>query len=231
MRDLLAFALAGLLALPALALPTEVVAEYLISTNGITIGRVHETYVRRGDTYRIESTTRAEGILKLFRDDTVFVESEGRVGPKGLEPLRFEQRRASDPGKDVRAAFDWEKSQLRSEYRGERKVLPLPPGTQDRLSVMYQFMNVSRAGERVRVPMSNGRKVDFYTYRRVDAPRLETPAGAFDTVHYERVTESEKENRAELWLARDRYNLPVRVVFEDTRGLRLEQTLQSLTTR
>lgn len=231
MRDLLAFALAGLLALPALAVPTEVVAEYLVSTNGITIGRVHETYVRRGDTYRIESTTRAEGILKLFRDETVVLESEGRVGPKGLEPLRFEQRRSGDPGKDIRAAFDWEKSQLRSEYRGERKVLPLPPGTQDRLSVMYQFMNTSRAGERVRVSMSNGRKVDYYTYRRVDAPRLETPAGAFDTVHYERVTESEKENRAELWLARDRYNLPVRVVFEDTHGLRLEQTIQSLTTR
>ena len=39
MREVLAFAVAGLLALPALAIPTEVVAEYLISTNGITIGR------------------------------------------------------------------------------------------------------------------------------------------------------------------------------------------------
>jgi hypothetical protein len=96
---------------------------------------------------------------------------------------------------------------------------------------MYQFMNLAVAAERVRMPMSNGRKVDLYTYRKVDEPRLATPAGEFATAHYERVTEDEKENKAELWLARDRFNLPVRVVFEDNRGLRLEQTLVSLTTR
>ena len=231
MRALLALAFAGLLAAPALALPTQVEAEYQISTGGITIGRVHETYVRKGDAYRIESTTRAEGILKLFRDETVVLASEGRVGPRGLEPLRFEQRRTGDATRDVSATFDWEKAQLRSSYRGENSVHALPAGTQDRLSVMYQFMNLAGAAERVRLPMSNGRKVDLYTYRKVDEPRLATPAGEFATAHYERVTEDEKENKAELWLARDRFNLPVRVVFEDNRGLRLEQTLVNLTTR
>ncbi len=231
MRTLAALALAALLARPALALPTEVKAEYEITTNGMTIGRVQETFVRRGDTYRIESTTRAEGILKLFRDETVVVESEGRVGPHGLQPRRFEQRRSGDASRDILAAFDWGKSQLRSSYRGESTVHALPAGTQDRLSVMYQFMHLAAPAGNVRLPMSNGRKVDFYTYRRVDEPRLATPAGEFDTAHFERVTESEKENRAELWLARDRYNLPVRVVFEDTRGLRLEQTIVSLSTR
>jgi hypothetical protein len=107
----------------------------------------------------------------------------------------------------------------------------LPAGTQDRLSVMYQFMHAAAPAARVRLPMFNGRKVDFYTYRKVDEPRLATPAGEFDTAHYERVTESEKENQAELWLARDRFNLPVRVVFQDTKGLRLEQTIVNLVTR
>jgi hypothetical protein len=231
MRTLLAFALAASLATPALAVPTEVKAEYQITTAGLPIGRVHETFVRRGDTYRIESTTRAEGILKIFRDETVVVESEGRFGPNGLEPRRFEQRRTGDASRDITATFDWAKSQMRSSYRGESSVHDLPAGTQDRLSVMYQFMNVAAPEERVRMPMSNGRKVDYYTYRKVDEPRLATPAGEFATTHYERVTESEKENRAELWLARDRFNLPVRVVFQDTKGLRLEQTLVSLTTR
>jgi hypothetical protein len=231
MRTLLALAFAGLLAAPARALPTQVEAQYQISAGGMTIGRVHETYVRTGDSYRIESTTRAEGVLKLFRDETVIVASEGRVGPRGLEPLRYEQRRTGDATRDISATFDWEKSQLRSSYRGESSVHALPAGTQDRLSVMYQFMNLAVAAERVRMPMSNGRKVDLYTYRKVDEPRLATPAGEFATAHYERVTEDEKENKAELWLARDRFNLPVRVVFEDNRGLRLEQTLVSLTTR
>lgn len=228
---LLAFAAACLLALPVLAAPTHVDAEYSISTGGITIGRVHETYVREGDTYRIESTTRAEGILKLFRDETVVLLSEGRVGPKGLQPLRFEQRRSGDRSRDIRARFDWEKSQLHSEYRGESSTRALPPGTQDRLSIMYQFMNEALHGTQVRQYMSNGRKVDRYAYRKVGDVALATPAGEFATTHYERVTESEKESHVQLWLAMDRHHLAVRVVFEDSSGLRLVQALERLATR
>lgn len=226
-----AFVLACLHALPALAVPTQVEAEYQISTAGLTIGRVSETYVRKGDVYRIESTTRAEGVLKLFRDETVVLRSEGRVGPSGLVPLHFEQTRSGDRSRDIRADFDWEKSLLRSEYRGEETTHALPPGTQDRLSIMYQFMNVERRGAEVRMHMSNGRKVELYAYRLVDEPRLATPAGEFATVHYERITESSKESRAQLWLARDRFNIPVRVVFEDSSGLKLEQTIVNLTTK
>jgi hypothetical protein len=226
-----AIILSCLLAPSALALPTAVEAEYSITTGGIAIGRVSESYVRQGDAYRIESTTRTDGALRLFRDDAIVLRSEGRVGPGGLQPLRFEQKRARDSSRDILARFDWGERLLRSEYRGEQTTVPLPAGTQDRLSILYQFMNVSPGGDRVSMYMSNGRKVDLYTYRRVDEPRLATPAGEFATTRYERVTESEKENRAQLWLARDRFNLPVRVVFEDTHGLKLEQTIVRLTTR
>ncbi|MBL0143274.1 MAG: DUF3108 domain-containing protein [Betaproteobacteria bacterium] len=223
--------LASCLALPTLAIPTQIEAEYRISAGGMPIARVVETYVRKGDTYRIESTTRAEGVLKLFRDETVVVTSEGRFGPAGLVPLRFEQQRSGDRSRDIRAAFDWEKSVLRSAYRGEETTHALPPGTQDRLSIMYQFMNVTRSGTEVHMHMSNGRKVESYSYRLMDEPRLSTPAGEFATLHYERVTESAREARAQLWLASERFNLAVRVVFEDANGLKLDQTLVNLTTR
>ena len=48
---------------------------------------------------------------------------------------------------------------------------------------------------------------------------------------FERVVSEPDENRASVWLARDRFNLPVRVVFDDPKGLRLEQTLVALQTR
>jgi len=219
------------LAVPALAAPTEIAAEYRILTSGITIGRVSESYVRKGDAYRIESTTRAEGLFKLFRDDTVVLRSEGRIVSGGLQPLRFEQKRAGAPDRDILAAFDWPGAKLRSEYRGEETLVPLPPGTQDRLSVMYQFMNMRAGGNEVRMHMSNGRKVERYAYRKVDEPVLATPAGDFATVHYERITEEADENKAQLWLAKEHHNLAVRIVFEDARGLKLEQTLVSLSTR
>ncbi len=227
----LALAFACLLAPAALAIPTEIEAEYRISASGITIGRVSETFVRKGDTYRIESTTRAEGVFKLFRDDTIVLSSAGRVGAKGLQPLHFEQRRAGDSSRDIVAEFDWTKSQLRSEYRGEKSMHALPAGTQDRLSIMYQFMNMALTGDRVRMHMSNGRKIEPYAYRLVGEETVATPAGEFATSHYERITGDEKESRAQLWLARERYHLPVRVVFEDSKGLKLEQTLVSLSAR
>ena len=79
--------------------------------------------------------------------------------------------------------------------------------------------------------MSNGRKVDMYTYRLVNEERLVTRAGEFDTLHFERVTESGNESRAEVWLAKDRHNFPVRIVFDDPKGFRLEQTIVGLQTR
>lgn len=215
----------------ALAIPEHIRAEYEITSLGITIGRVHETFERKGEDYTIHSVTRAEGPLKLLLDEQITLESTGKVVPSGLKPMRFGQRRAKDSRRDVDATFDWERGVIHSTFRGERSEIPLPRNTQDRISLMYQFMKVTPRDGAMRVPMSNGRKVDMYAYRLVNEERLATPAGEFDTLHFERVTESGKQAKAEVWLAKDRHNFPVRIVFDDPRGLRLEQTLVALQTR
>jgi hypothetical protein len=143
----------------------------------------------------------------------------------------FSQRRANTTKGDVKATFDWDKGIMRSMRDGEVSVVALPRDTQDRISVMYQFMNLPLGSETVTMPMSNGRKVDLYTYRLVDEERLTTPAGDFDTLHYARVTASPKESKAEVWLAKSHFNFPVRVVFDDPKGLRLEQTLVAFQAR
>ena len=89
---------------------------------------------------------------------------------------------AKKPKRDVDATFDWEQGVIHSTFEGERSRIPLPRDTQDRLSLMYQFMKVTGRQGTVRVPMSNGRKVDIYTYRLVNEERLVTPAGEFDTL-------------------------------------------------
>lgn len=213
------------------AAPTEVSAQYQLSINGLAGGRVQESYVRKGDAYSIESKSTTEGLLKLLRDETLTYTSSGRVGAGGLVPLVFERRQARDPSRDIRATFDWAKGLMRSEYRGEASDVELPSGTQDRLSMMYQFMHMSPGNGTVEANMSNGRKVEHYTYRLVDEARLKTPAGEFDTLHYERVVKEPGHGKAELWLARDHHNLPVRVVFEDAKGMRLDQTLVALQAR
>lgn len=216
---------------PVTAAPREINSEYRITQSGIAIGRVTESFSRKGDAYSIQSVTRSEGPLKLILDEEITLESAGRVEAGGLVPLTFGQRRAGKPDRDIKASFDWAQGIMHSSYRGERSEVPLPVNTQDRLSLMYQFMSLAAGkSERVNVSMSNGRKVDQYTYRLVEEVRISTPAGEFETLHYARVTTG-KEARADVWLAKDRFNFPVRVVFDDPRGLRLEQTLVALEAR
>ena len=231
MKTALALVLALLAPAAAFAAPNDIAAEYRLSVTGLTIGHVSETYSRKGDTYAIRSVARAEGPLKLFLDDQLTMQSSGRVVATGLQPLEFAQRRANSTKGAVQATFDWDHGVMHSESGGSRSDVPLPGETQDRISVMYQFMNLKPGSRTVEMHMSNGRKVELYTYRFVDEQDLQTPAGRFDTLHYERVTSSANESKAQVWLAKDRFNFPVRVVFDDPKGLRVEQVLVGLETR
>jgi len=215
----------------AAAMPLEISAQYRVTSAGVIVGRVSELFIRKGDTYTINSTTRSDGALKVILDDSVTLQSAGKVGPAGLLPLTFGQHRAKDSSRDIKATFDWDKGLMYSQFKGERSEVKLPADTQDRISVMYQFMNIPGVGDRVSMNMSNGRKVERYRYRFVEEARIKTPAGEFDTLHYERVTESPKDARTDVWLAKERFNLPVRVVFDDPRGVKLEQTLVELRMR
>src|SRR5205085_12376140 len=203
-----------------------------LTNNGITIGRVNESFVRSGDTYTISSVSRSEGILKVLYDEQITMQSAGRVVNGNLQPLKFAEKRARDPQRSIDAVFDWEQGVLQSQFKGETSQVPLPRETQDRISMMYQFMNMDprRPGNFV-IVMSNGRKVEHYTYRLVDEVRIKTPAGEFNTFRFERVTYAPKESRAEVWLAKERENFPVRVVFDDPKGLRLEQDLVAIRLR
>ena len=76
--------------------------------------------------------------------------------------------------------------------------------------------------------MADRRKVALNTYRLVGEEKVATPAGEFDTRHYQRVVTNPKDTKADVWLAKDRFNFPVRAIFDDPKGFRLEQSLVSL---
>jgi hypothetical protein len=227
MKRLAALLLASLPALGA-AIPNRITAEYELVNNGLTIGRVHESFTRNGDNYSIQSVSRAEGMLKVLYDEQITLQSSGKVGEEGLKPLQFEERRTKEPKRDVSATFDWEHGVLQSRYRGEVTRHALPPATQDRISMMYQFMHVKPRQGNMTLTMSNGRKVERYTYRMVDEAKVATPAGEYDTIHFERVVTEPNDRHVEVWLAKDQGFFPVRIRFDDPRGFRVEQRLVSL---
>jgi len=229
---LLGFVFALLPSLAAASQPTQIDSEYVVTAGGgITIGRAKTSFTRTGDTYSIRSETRSDGALKVFLDDQFTAESTGRVDGDGLKPLEYTERRAKDNKRDFKSTFNWKNNVVHTVLRDEPSDAWFPPGTQDPLSTYFQFMHMKELGETVAIPMADRRRIDAYTYKLIGEARIVTPAGEFDTRHYQRIPperaipSDRKEAKVDLWLAKDRYNFLVRVTIGDPRGYTLEQSL------
>lgn len=204
--------------------PVEVTASYRIMKGGLLIGTVDEKFTRNGDRYRITSDTRTAGGLGLLLRERITVSAEGKIGAAGLEPALYEFRRQSNGAKNISARFDWNVHQIFSQQSSRTESFELPAGTMDRISAMYQFMFNAPRDSRVHTWVSNGKQAELYHYRKKGEPALQIGGQLLATVHYERESEPGRP-RAQLWLAKDHHYLPVRAIFEDSRGLSLEQTL------
>jgi hypothetical protein len=207
------------------ASPSSVQATYEIYKSGIKIGLIEETYSLNKDRYTLISTTRAAGWLAIFQPGRIIITSNGQVNSRGLQPLRFIDRRESDESKERRADFDWKTKRLTLTEHGQQHVLPLPDGTQDRLSAMYQFMFLPLAkSDTLSFHMTNGGKLDIYNYRITPDQSVTVPLGTFKALYVASVPEV-RSNRTEIWLAEEHANFPYKMVITDPDGGQLSQVL------
>lgn len=219
-----------LLCLPALtqaAPPVSASINYNLFKSGQQVGVVSETFLRKGNRYEILSETKAIGIFALFAKGNIKLISRGEITKDGLRPLHFEHHRGSDPDKLIVADFDWRKRILTMKYDGKTETATLAPGTQDRISRMYQFMFAPPQGKELTFHMTNGRNLELYEYLLADETPLETAAGKFNTLHYSKQHKAD-EDGTELWLSSENHYLPVRVLITETEGGKMEQKLTQL---
>jgi hypothetical protein len=225
------FALAALLlsaGAGAATVPAAVKAGYDVFKDGLHIASVDESYERTGDQYRIVSDSNPAGLLAMFVRTKIKVQSNGTVTAAGLQPDNLEYGRLDDASKNVSAAFDWRANELRLTFDGRNETLPLVPGMQDRLSVMYQFMFLT--AEKVRVlefPMTNGKKIERYRYELAGTEELDTPAGKIKTLHLVKHRDP-GENGTQVWLAADRNLFPVKLLILENDGSKFEQVITKL---
>jgi hypothetical protein len=207
------------------ASPSSVRATYEIYKSGIPIGLIEEAYTLSKDRYTLVSTTRATGLLAIFRPGRIILRSNGLVGDHGLKPLNFSDVREGDEGRNRSAEFDWNTMQLTMIEHAQRTVLPLPEDTQDRLSAMYQFMFLSLSKtDKLGFHMTNGGKLDIYDYRITHGQSVTVPLGTFKALYVASVPEAGV-NRTEIWLATEHANFPCKMVITDPDGDKLTQVL------
>jgi Protein of unknown function (DUF3108) len=227
-RLLSALLLVALAAAANAAPPASVKASYDVFKDGMHVAVVQETFEKNGAKYQIVSESNPAGLLALFVRTRIKALSSGAVTRTGLRPDQFDYGRLDDASKNVSATFDWKAEQLRLTFDGRNETIALPQDTQDRVSLMYQFMFLP-AGKlgSLEFHMTNGKKIEPYRYQLAGSETIDTPLGKLNTLHLVKQREP-GDNAVEVWLASERNLIPVKLLIMENDGSKFEQVITQL---
>lgn len=229
-----ALSCAGLLAQAAFAAasaPQQVIAHYNLSMNGAPVAVMQESFAVRDKAYEAVSETQAIGLFALVQRRPARATSSGAVDSAGLRPKTFDGARGAADARRVHAEFDWTAGTLTMSHDGQTASAQLPAGTQDRLSVMYQFLFLDQARLKdLSFAMTNGRKLDQYRYSVGPDSEIDTPLGRMAVVHLVK-QHAAGETATEIWLAREHRLMPVKMRIVEDDGKRYEQIITRLEIR
>ena len=203
-------------------LPANGAIDYRVERgdSGFAIGVARHQWEIEGEHYRLTSIVQSTGLVRLFKDFRVEMESRGTFTENGLQPDFFVMRRNDKPTRE-KAFFDWQRMKVRISDKAEQD---LDPGAQDFLSFNYQLGFLPAAGAGTDLPIATGRKYSDYHLESLGDEEIETPAGRLRTLHLR----APGENTTELWLAYDYRLLPVKIRHVDSKGDSLVQVATHL---
>jgi hypothetical protein len=182
-----------------------------------------------GDSYRIATQGKAVGVVAMFYSGVLVQASVGRVGRDGLLPERYSERRGDRAERVLR--FDYARQKL--VVPANPPEVPLPPGTQDRLSVFYQLGLMARSqpalfkeGQRFTLPLASLKRVDTPTFFVAGAGSVKTARGALPAVHLTVRNEADSDDPTiDVWLAPELAMLPARIRVQEADGKVIDQVL------
>jgi hypothetical protein len=207
--------------------PHKVSLTYDLSYNGIVAAEMTEVLEHDGKVFSLSSEGRGVGIGALLYRGAARRSCRGEVTSAGLRPLEFRDQRGDKPASV--AKFDWARKTLTLEHDGKNETTNMVLPLQDRLSFLYNFAFESgpdlRPGREIKVTLTDGRGLTRFEYTVAAPETLKTPAGEFETVHLVKRRENKDDKGTELWFARDRDYLPVRILVVDKDGARIDQML------
>jgi len=206
------------------ALPARVSGTYAVlrGDDGFEIGRIGFEWRRDGDRYEAQSVTETTGVVALFSKARVVQASRGEIAAEGLRPLDF---RHEKPKGREHATLDWARRTV--SYRD--RVEPLPPGTQDPVSMYFQIAlrlagrDAARAAATaIELPIATGTKLETYRFSAPGETMLKTAAGDVPAWH---TATRNGDDSIELWYAMRGGWLPLRIRIGNGKGEVYDQRL------
>lgn len=211
---------------PAPKLPVSGVIRYVVhyGTQGFVVGRAEHRWQFTPDGhYRLTGITETSGLAALVKTLRYENESAGRLTAQGLQPDTYRVRKNGQEVKEG-ADFDWSTGEVTLAKDGSRHAVA--PGTQDVLSLSYQFAWLPKPEEGMRLGVVIGKKYDRFPIDSLGEETLATAAGTFRTLHLRVMLDT----ITEIWIALDRYRLPVKIRYTDKKGDVFEQVVTELGT-
>jgi hypothetical protein len=196
-------------------------------SRGLVVAEVDYRLDHRGDTYELSTRGEAVGMVAVFYSGVLVQNSTGRIGKGGLLPERYRERRGKRPERALR--FDHARQLMIG--LGEPPEVPLPPGTQDRLSVFYQVGLLARSrpfrpGERFTMPLASMKEIDVASFTVLDAESVTTARGPMPALHLRARNEADADDPLfDVWLATGLSMLPARIRVEESDGKVIDQVL------
>ena len=206
-RILSAFFVLFFVTTSAYAVPKKMILIYEVKRDGKLFANVTETFSQDGKSYSIQSVAKGIGIYALLGERKLI--SRGEVTKAGLQPIHFESLQSKKASKALINDFDWKNHVLNMQIKGEQEQQPLETGTQDLLSIMYQFMFVPPKGSMIKVPVTIGKKLRTHEYQVKAKPTLlNTRAGSFKAIELANAGNPEEKK---IYLAVDQRYIPVKI--------------------
>ena len=193
---------------------------------GIASGEQTLVWINEGERYTLSSVAAATGLAGVFYRGRFAQTSRGRITPTGLQPEDFWDQRGN---KRSRASFDAMQGQIvLVPDTGAPRHFSYQGAVQDALSLFFQFaLTAPPSGKQLEYRVFNGKKLRDYRYDVLGEVLLETRLGALRTLHLARADSGD--GRFEIWLAIDRYYLPVRMRRSDEADSDMELSILSIT--
>jgi hypothetical protein len=218
--SLLISAAAAVAASAQAAPPARVDIAYEVFRDGSRIAEVAHSFEHAAGRYRIVETWKGRGLYSLAGE--VVRSSRGAVTAAGPRPHEFTDERSRRA--PTRATFDWAARVLATHHKGESHTQPLPEDAQDRLSFLLALAFAPPDKLPAVFSVTDGGGLSRYIYESAGRERVKVAAGEFDALKVSRKPARADDRRTtEIWLAPTLGYLPVRIVFTEENGTRLDQ--------
>jgi hypothetical protein len=184
-----------------------------LGTDGFNVGRTVQSWEIDDNRYHIESLSETTGLVAVFRGDKRFYRSVGRVTSKGLEPIAALSRRTrGGQTRESPTSFKWAQGTITLGNAPNQRTAPLPAGSQDVLSFIYQLSLAPPPTGRMQLAIANGSRFENHEFEVAELEIIKTPIGNLSVLPVRQIRKDGMES-IEVWLAAEYRYLPVRIRF------------------